>query len=418
MARIANLSYPERANLTGFRRLLVQAGYTLISLLALLVSYCLLMYSYMSFSNSFLSTSLMIIEGAAILVSLYYSVANIRSLLHGEIGGFSFGLWNELNKLTRTERLTLVRMADRAYSEKSYQSEASLAHNLKQIFSIKGLVLLIVGALIGFSVSHSSNWLVLPWVLLAVMAPYFFLIFYQFFCSYADKNKFRSEFVRAYLDNGTLRDSILDELKKTNDSTGFLLPMRNFWSSFCLRFPFVTGFALQILGRTQFLFWGYIISTAILPFIGIKLAATSFLEPFAQFFAFAGWKWGFDQSINLMAFFATWNIPHTFGAIITLAAISYLLGIISLPSQIKIFGPRSLLSIGLTTISSPVAFLYVFVYPFIWLLSFSLLKDKHLNEIINDNLSRFWGTLFHLWIIIAEIQVLLIVGIQLIKIVK
>ena len=393
-------------NLAGILR---QAAYIVLSLGLFAGSAFTLVFSFMSGLGTLALTAVVLTGGIGAIVGLFYSAENTKRLFERRPGQLCFGLGDEINLLAHQERLGLVRLADQAYLNQRREHRPSLVSTIGSIFTLRGLTLMVLGALIACRIPHSSDWMMLLGALLALIAPYLISVLYDFFCSYMDRYRFRSEFVKGYLADVHTQEK-LEGLSQLAAGARFLDPIKSSWNSFTLQFPVTSGIAAFLLTRAQIVFWSSLVVSAVLPFVGVHIASTSILDPLIQLFGLLGWASGFEHCFRLMPVLDQWNLPHMLGEIITLSIVAYGLGMLSLPNQANTSGVKSLPSVMVSCLCAPVAPVCLPIYPLFWILSLGSLKYGDFDRIVGRNLGRFWGDFFHLWIIWAEIGALLRVG--------
>ncbi|MFA6358365.1 MAG: HEAT repeat domain-containing protein [Candidatus Omnitrophota bacterium] len=346
---------------------------------------------------------LMFSAGAGILLGLFYTVENVKILLgHKPVG---FGAGEEIDKLTSQEKLALIKLADQSYEGPGNKIKPSFIHAVAKIFSLRGFILILAGGLATFALFGLTNWFTLVLgALFATMVPYLFSVIYNFIYSYVDHYKFRSEFIKQYLNDKRIQNTLVEDLAKVKPTPKFLLPFVNLWGSLTLRFPVLTGLAVFILVKVQIIFWANIVGLAILPFIGIDIANYSLLAGFYSFAEGIKWEWGYAFSLNLMNIFSNLGIVFTLGDLVRLALIALSLGVLTLPGQLRKFGLISFCAIIINILFAPAAAgICFYFFPIIWLLSFKSISFSKFKEIVAYNLYKFWNNFIHVWLIVAII---------------
>ncbi|MDP3731909.1 MAG: HEAT repeat domain-containing protein [Candidatus Omnitrophota bacterium] len=367
----------------NLKNIFKQIAYTVLSLGILLASSYVLSLSFIFGLSGLFLTFVVFAGGMGVLLGLFYSVENIKRLFGCKVGGFSFGVGKERKRLTLQQRLALTQLADEAYSEEKPKIQPSLTSTIAKIFSLKGIILMAIGTVIAFYLPHSSDWFILGGALFAAIVPYLISVTYNFFCSNIDHYKFRSEFVRQYLEDIGLQNRLSGELSQVQLGPRIFLPFKSIWNNFSLKFPVIAGILVFILGKVQVIFWGAAVGLALIFYMGANIANIPIP----------------GLSIDF--------IPHTLGDIIRLSIIAYVLIVLSLPYQIKQFGFRTLPVMVVSWIFVPLfpfgAFLCLVLYPIFWILSLCSLKFDDFRKIVNHNFMRFWANLLHIWIIAAII---------------
>jgi hypothetical protein len=336
----------------------------------------------------------------------------MRALVQGKRARFYFGAGNTVTRLSRQEIISLTRLAEQRYLTEKSGANPSLGSTIVNIFTVKGLLLAATGALIAYALPFSNNWPILGGALLGIIAPYPISVVYFFFCSHLHEYKFRSEFVRQFIEDEQFHHKIAGELDQHSSKAKFLASIDSFWYRFSLRFPVSAGLAAFALGRGQIIFWAFVITSAVLPFLGvIKIASTSIFEPMLSFFASLSWVWGFQHTLEAMKIFVAWNLPHTVSDFITLAIMAYALGILYIAYRGERFGLIALPSVVISFLLAPIIPLLALpIFPFLWILSLGRLKYENFSAIEEPSFSGFWGGFLHFWIIGAVMGALLQTG--------
>ncbi|MBU4252766.1 MAG: HEAT repeat domain-containing protein [Candidatus Omnitrophica bacterium] len=364
---------------------ILKIPYVILSLALLFGSSYALAFLYGYGLSPWILNAVIFIGGTGVLIGLFYSVENIRALLGQGRAGFSFGLGKEQVKtLKPKERLALIQLADRLYFKNQVQKiQPSFIGAIRNLGTFKGIVLMAAGALIAYSFPGVDNWYILAGAIFGLILPYLVSVTYNFFCSYMNHYKFRSEFVKEYLDNEKAEEELRSKAEQLVSGNKFLFPFKNLWYGFSLRFPVAGSIIIFALARGQMIFWGAVVSSALMPFIGFNTAGISIFEVAMYFFNAIGVLEGFEFSLNLMNIFNDWHLLHTLGDFIRLVIIAYGLSVPFLFNQI-IRRPWQ----------SPV---FIVSWIFAPLVPYTA----------KGNFSRFWTSFFHLWIIDFEIGTVL-----------
>ena len=394
----------------GFRKALQKIVPVLFPLIILLGCFYLLVSSSVSRLTG--STYVLIILGSVGTISgMFYLVENVRFILESKPSRFYFGLGNEIKRISREEILSLTSQADRSYLSEKKSIKPSLAFTIRNIFTWRGLLLAGSGAFIAYILPFSSSWVILGGALIGLIIPYPVSIVYFFFCSYMHRYKYRSEFVRRYLEDEEFRGKITESSDQTESKVNFLAPVDYVWRGFSLELPVITGLAAFAVEKFPLIILGLLISSAVLPFMGLTVASASFFQLFISIFGSLGWDTGFHYSVEAMYLFAGWNLPHTVSDLSTLATVAYVLGSINIPYQVQKLGPATFPSAIVSFLLAPIIPLVGWLFfPVFWILSLGRLKYKNHASIVSDSFTGFWAGFYYLWIIYAVINVFIRCG--------
>ncbi|PIQ85109.1 MAG: hypothetical protein COV73_06115, partial [Candidatus Omnitrophica bacterium CG11_big_fil_rev_8_21_14_0_20_43_6] len=233
---------------------------------------------------------------------------------------------------------------------------------------LRGPALLAFGALAARWFFSTNNWIVLfvGALFVAIVAPYILSIIYNLVFSYADKYKFRSNFIKEHFihslslrgrvsDRSNLKNEIASLLTVARNDIGFLFPVKSGWNYLTLRFPISSGIAASIFIKGQVIFWSTAAAFAILPFIGIEVINYSLFDSYIYSVQYLFQERVLSPSLPLIdaanylagIFSATINIfnsfafPFTLGDSIGVGAIALGLGAVSLIPQLKKTGLKA-----------------------------------------------------------------------------
>jgi HEAT repeat protein/uncharacterized membrane protein YidH (DUF202 family) len=362
---------------SAVKEFFIKMPYVILSLALLFGSSYALAFLFAYGLSPWVLTVVIFIGGVGVLSGLFYSVENIKALLGQDRPGFSFGISKEqIKTLEPKERLALVQLADRLYFKNHVQKiQPSFIGSIRNLGTLKGSILMAAGALIAYSFPGSDNWHILAGAIFGLILPYLVSVTYNFFCSYMNHYKFRSEFVKEYLKNKKAQEELRGKAEQLVSGNKFFFPFKNLWYGFSLRLPVAGSIIIFALGRAQMVFWGLVVSSALMPFIGFNNATTSLFEGALYLFGNVGWQSGFESTLKLMDLFINWHLTHTLGDFIRLSIIVYALRMPYLFSQM-FKAPWHSLSFLIKWIFAPFS-------------------------------SWFWRDIFHLWIINAEIGAVL-----------
>jgi hypothetical protein len=399
------------ASLGGFWGISNSIAHILLPLLLLSgSSYALVLSSVGRFSGPAL-IALLLFGTVGAIVGVFYLIENTRALFQRKKGRFYFGAGDCVARLSKQEIVSLVNLGEQRYLAEEADFNPNLRSTIGKTLTVKGLLLAAIGALVGYVLPFSSNWFILGGALLGIIAPYPISVAYNFFCSHMRHYEFRGELVRQFIEDGRPHQPVASELGRPLSNVGFLVYIDSFWNSLSLRFPVSAGLAAFALGRAQIVLWGFVITSAVLPFVGVEKAGTSVFEPLISLFVGLGWTWGVQHSLEMMRIFVEWNLPHTVSDFITLAIVAYGLGILQVAYQGERFGLVALPSVVMSFLLAPLLPLVKFlILPFLWILSLGRLKYDDFSAVVRQGFCGFWVGFFHLWIIGAVIGALLRTG--------
>ncbi|MDP3042645.1 MAG: GNAT family N-acetyltransferase [Candidatus Omnitrophota bacterium] len=367
------------------KEFILKIPYVILSMALLFGSSYALAFLYGYGLSPWVLNAVIFIGGAGVLIGLFYSVENIRALSGQGRAGFSFGLDKEqIKTLEPKERLALIQLADQLYFRNQVQKiQPSFIGAIRNLGTFKGIMLMAAGALIAYSFPGIDNWYILAGAIFGLILPYLVSVTYNFFCSYMNHYKFRSEFAKEYLKNEKAQEELRGKAGQLVSGNKFLFPFKNLWYGFSLRFPIAGSIIIFALARGQMIFWGAVVSSALMPFIGLNTAGISIFEVAMYFFNILGIREGFEFSLNLMNIFNDWHLLHTFGDFFRLAIIAYGLSVPFLFNQMI---RRPWHSPGFL-----IKWIFAPLVPYV----------------TKGNFSRFWTSFFHLWIIDFEIGAVL-----------
>ncbi|MBN2831415.1 MAG: HEAT repeat domain-containing protein [Candidatus Omnitrophica bacterium] len=329
---LLNIFYEDILNIKSLLNRLI---HVILPLSVSLGSFYILALSFTTKFGNFSSVAACL-AATGILVSLPSFVDNIKRILERRPSSFSLGTGKGVNELTVQKRLALAKLAEQYYLRQYKKIKPSLFSAIKKIFSLRGLALMAGGGTTTFFLFSSTDWTVLSFgALFTAFVPYLFSVTYYFFCSYTERYRFRSMCIGEYLAEGGLKDKLAGELAQIKPEPEFLLPLKGSWNKFTLRFPVVAGTASLLLVKMQVVFWGSVIASAILPFLGIGFVNSSLFEEILPFCELIKWDSGITVISNTMNMLNNLGFAFTAGDIIRLAIIALGLGILSIGSQLK-----------------------------------------------------------------------------------
>ncbi|MDD5130115.1 MAG: phosphoglycerate kinase [Candidatus Omnitrophica bacterium] len=272
------------------------------------------------------------------VAGLFYFVENVRRLFEHKPAKFFFGAWNQIKKLNVEKRSVLIRAADVSYMQQEKKIRPSLGATVIKIFSLRGLALLVSGALVAFIVTGTINWWILAGAIAAVFVPYLIAIFYIFFCFDIDRYKFRNEFIREHLNGIKVKDGFVQELKQLSPGYDFSKPFKNnLWNNFTLRFPVSAGVIAFILGKLPVIFFGYLAGAAIVPFLGMEAANFSLSDLLQLLSGALKWEWADNLFQQLISVINNSGLMINVGEAVKLSMVVLGFGALSLFHRVRSF---------------------------------------------------------------------------------
>jgi len=348
-----------------------------LPLIVLLGSFYLLVLSSMSRFSGLGFVIIVFLGSVGVIIGLFYLIQNIRLMVENKQGRFYFGLGKDIRRISRQEISFLIDQADRSYLAGKNNIRSSLGFTIRNIFTWKEvLILAIVGAFAGYILPLSSTWSILGGALIGVFASHPISVIYAFFCSYMHRYKYRSEFVRTYLEDEQFHKQITEQSNQTASKSNFLASLDYVWGSLSLKVPVCAGLLVFAMKKVPVIILGLFISLAVLPLIGLTVASISIFQLFAYLFGSLGWAPGFQYCLQGMYIFAEWNLPHTVSDFVTLAIVAFCLVVLDIPYQVQR----------------------------------CRLKYRTYTEVARESFKGFWIGPFYLWIIYVVISVLIRCG--------
>ncbi|HPT39969.1 MAG TPA: HEAT repeat domain-containing protein, partial [Candidatus Omnitrophota bacterium] len=269
------------------------------------------------------------------LIGLFLFVENIKLISEHKPAKFFFGIGKEIKKITSLKKMALTRLADEAYVQQLKKSQANRGSVFIKNFSLKILGPMVIGAVVTFEYFNSASWLILAGALFGVFVSYAVSTIYNFLYSGVNRYKFRSEFVKQYFKDDGLQNNLADRIKQIESKFKFLAPVRSLWNDFTLNHPVLAGMISLILGKFQVIFWCYMLSSAVIPFIRMDINRTSYLKILWIIIEPTSWEWGYNFGRQLILNLDNLNFNLTLEEITRLGIIVLGLVVLSLPRQFK-----------------------------------------------------------------------------------
>ena len=409
IAAIPSYKNKEQSKIGLVIFVLIRLSYALLPVALLLGSCFTLSRAYTSGFGSLTQVAVAFLSSVGVIVGLFYSVENIQRIIRHKVATFYYGLGDKITTLNLKQVTTLVAEADFYYHNYAIEAriQPNIAKILRNVITVRGFILAVGGALLGLVLLSVSSWFVLGGVILAIISPYVISIIYYFTCSYTYQYIYRCEFIRQEMPRSIEEVRLSSEISKLGTLAETLALPVAYWKRFTVIYPVVSGLLTFALGRGQLLLWGFLLSSAILPFIAVDIASGSMFELLMEFFAGIGWAWGWETSLTLMSVFNQWNLPNTLADFIRLAIMNYALGVLAVIYLLHRYGVRFIETIILGWLFAPLAFWVCLpFYPIFRNLNMGRFRFSEFREVTLYQMAYFWRMLFYLWVISASIGAL------------